>query len=764
VRRLALAAAFALLGAIGAVVPAAPVLAAQTSNAKVVIIVGATEGATATYRSYADQAYAEAIKYTPRVTKVYSPNATWAKVQAATAGANLVLYYGHGNGWPSPYPYDPAYTTKDGFGLNDPSNLSDNVHKYYGEPYVAQLGLAPNAIVLLGNLCYASGNSEPGGVAPSVSVAHQRIDNYAAGFLKGNAEAVIADGHGGLLSYIDALFTTNQSIVNLWKSVPDFHNHVASFASARTPGYTAYSDPDTTSGGYYRSLVTKPTLTSGAVVTAGDTGTDPTTLVVPGRAEIETAATPLYATSTSDLASDVTLDLPAGTRLKVIAVGAAATATSPAMIQVQGLDDPSIAGYVAANELTPKDSRAPIVVGVDTGIGRLSPNGDGIADTDTIDVLFSESVAWTLTIKNGGGTVVDTASGSGSEATPAWDGLVGGTPVADGSYTWSLAGTDAWENGTATASGTLVVDTAAPTLTVSSPADGTTPIFSPNGDGVGDVATVSATSSEAGTLTTRIMTAAGAYVRTLVTPATAGTTTFTWDGLAGTGALVADGDYRLSIVARDAAGNAGAPVVRTLRVVTIVGFVATSTPLFYPQDLDRFAPTATLSFKAARPATVTWVLKNAAGAVVLTHLDHAAVPAGTVSWAFDGRGPDGTMLPVGVYAASVTATDGVVSTIQSVRVEMNAFSISTSASTARRGSSITITAQSAEPLTGNVQLRITQPGLADAYVTMTKLATNVYRSTVTLRTGGSAGTAIFRVSALDADGRWQASSRALPLS
>jgi flagellar hook assembly protein FlgD len=596
-----------------------------------------------------------------------------------------------------------------------------------------------------------------------VSVAHQRLDNYAAGFLKGNAEAVIADGHGGLVSYIRALFTTNQSIVSLWKSVPDFHNHVTSFASSRSSGYTAFSDPDTTSGGYYRSLVTKPTLTSGAVVSSGDTGTDPTSLVVPGRAEVDAPAA-LYATATSDVAGDATLDLAAGTRLKVLAIGAPATAGAPAMIQVQGLDDPSISGFVAADQLTPKDSRAPVVVGIDTGLGRLSPNDDGAADTAPIDVLFSESVAWTLTIRNAGGTVVDTAAGSGAEAATAWDGLVGGKPVADGSYSWSVRGTDAWENGTATASGALVVDTAAPSLTIASPAADATPIFSPNGDGVGDLVALSATSSEAGTLTTRVMTAAGAYVRTLTTAAAGGATTLTWDGRAGTGALVADGDYRLSTTARDAAGNAGGPVVRTVRVVTLVGFVTTSTPVFYPQDLDRFAPTATLSFRAARPATITWVLKNSAGAVVVTHLDHASVPAGTVSWAFDGRGPEGTMLPTGVYAASVTAADGVVSTVQSVRVELNAFAITTSGSTARRGSSITVTARTAEPLTGSIQLRITQPGLSDAFVTMSKVATNVYRATVTPRTGGSAGTAVFRVSALDADGRWQASYRSLPLS
>ena len=46
---------------------------------------GATHATTAKYRTYADAAYAEARKYTTNVVKVYSPNATWAKVKAATA-------------------------------------------------------------------------------------------------------------------------------------------------------------------------------------------------------------------------------------------------------------------------------------------------------------------------------------------------------------------------------------------------------------------------------------------------------------------------------------------------------------------------------------------------------------------------------------------------------------------------------------------------------------------------------------------------------
>jgi flagellar hook assembly protein FlgD len=581
-RSSAIALAILLLASIGAAVPTV----AAAAEPKVVIIVGATEGTTDAYRRDADESYAAALQYTSNVVKVYSPNATWSRVKSAVVGASIVVYLGHGNGWPSPYTYDPNFTTKDGFGLNKVEGGGDSNRVYYGEPYIETLALS-GAVVILNHLCYASGNSESGAAEPTVSVARQRADNYASAFLRAGAAAVIADAHSGLDGYLRDLFTTSQPIESLWANQWTSKGNVVSFPSVRTPGATAYQDPNTPTSGFYRSLV------------------------------VRTA-----------------------------------------------------------------------------------------------------------------GTVVSFGSGAGTVVTPP-------PPVP-------------------------VVDTTAPQLTAVNPQAETISTVSPNGDGVGDTVTFSATTSEPGSLVATVREPYGAVIRTWAVPVGTGTGAVTWDGRDAAGTPVVDARYLLSIMPSDAAGNIGAPQDRIVDVVGALGAVAASSATaFFPQGSGS-ARTTDLSFSLSRPMTVSWTLRNAAGAIVDTHLDAAALPAGVQIWTVDGRRPDGTTLPPGRYTSVVEATDGTILASQSVAFMVDAFLVKPSDTTPARGQTITVTLTTAVPLAANPRVAIYQPGITAWSVATVRLSSTTYRATIRLKTGHT-GTVTFKAKGLDASGTSQQTSRSYRL-
>ena len=232
---------------------------------RVVIVVGPSGSATRDYLSHAHAYARKARALGARVSEVYTPNATWARVLQAAQGANVFIYLGHGNGWPSPYaPWQNR--TKNGLGLN-PSAGSGNMRvKYYGEAAVqASIRLAPGAIVLLNRLCYASGSAEPGMAQPKWSTAVKRVDNYAAGFLRTGAGAVIADGHTSLAYELPALFGGDQLITRLWTRDPDANGNTRSFNSRRTGQARTHLDPDRAKTGFFRSLALLPGAHSAAI-------------------------------------------------------------------------------------------------------------------------------------------------------------------------------------------------------------------------------------------------------------------------------------------------------------------------------------------------------------------------------------------------------------------------------------------------------------------------------------------------------------------
>ena len=272
-RKLVGALTLSLTVGLGLAVPvasAASPAVAGLSTAKIVIIVGPVEGTTASYIADATATAITARQYSSNVITIYSPYATWAAVEPALQGASIVVYYGHGNGWPSPYtPFQED--TKDGLGLNTATNPTNGAHTYYGANFLEQdVKLAPNAVVILGHLCYSAGNSEAQNPAPTLAVAEQRVDNMGAGWLQTGARAVISEPYTDNASaYLTGIFTTHQSIDQLWQSAPGHNNDVLVWASVRNAWATVKLDPDPNKTGndhFDRAMSGDPTLTTDTIL------------------------------------------------------------------------------------------------------------------------------------------------------------------------------------------------------------------------------------------------------------------------------------------------------------------------------------------------------------------------------------------------------------------------------------------------------------------------------------------------------------------
>jgi hypothetical protein len=256
-------AALTALIAVGALAAGPPPAAAGNADVKVAIVVGPVGSLTSKYISHARGYASLARSYGAEVVEVYSPRATWSRVRSAVQGANLLVYLGHGNGYPNPYSSSLNPYKVDGFGLN-PSTTSGNTKtRYYGEYYVrTAIKLAPNAVVLLNHLCYSAGSSEPGRANPSLRTAKKRVDNFGAGFLRTGAKVVFAETLGNASYVIRGLFASNKSMAAIFWSAPNKTGTYRSyFNSARTSGRKGILDPRKP-GQYYRSIVGSLTMTA----------------------------------------------------------------------------------------------------------------------------------------------------------------------------------------------------------------------------------------------------------------------------------------------------------------------------------------------------------------------------------------------------------------------------------------------------------------------------------------------------------------------
>ena len=206
---------------------------AAAAGPKVAIIVGPTGSLTDHYRDTGDQIAAAAAAAGAQVVKVYSPNATWPNVKAATAGAHVIVYLGHGNGYPSPYSSSEWTDRVNGWGLNrttgngDGDNWSTTM-VYCGEK--ALLGTltssdgaaqwsycggsngtqgitpAPGFVMIYNKACYAPGAGEAWDDPATYDEARQRVRNYSYPALALGAAAYFAtDVHQGATTLVDLI-------------------------------------------------------------------------------------------------------------------------------------------------------------------------------------------------------------------------------------------------------------------------------------------------------------------------------------------------------------------------------------------------------------------------------------------------------------------------------------------------------------------------------------------------------------------------------
>ena len=228
-------------------------VAAARPDPRVTIVVGPSGDLTDLYRSVGADAAREARRWTTDVVSVYSPDATWPAVKKALQGASIVIYLGHGNGWPSPYRNELTPSTQNGMGLNP--NNGASTHQYFGEDRIGkEIKLAKDAVVIFSHLCYASGNSEPGLPEGSLDDGQQRVDNYAAGFIRAGAAAVIAEAYMGPAYYVKSILGGKSTVDRIWRSAPTYHDHVLTFPSTRSPGHQVAMDPTRVGSGFNRSI------------------------------------------------------------------------------------------------------------------------------------------------------------------------------------------------------------------------------------------------------------------------------------------------------------------------------------------------------------------------------------------------------------------------------------------------------------------------------------------------------------------------------
>jgi flagellar hook assembly protein FlgD len=563
---------------------------------RAVVVAGPVHGLTYRYRDYA-KAIADAAEARGMdVTRVFHPYATAERVKRVANGADLFVYVGHGNGWPSPYPpFQEA--TKNGLGLDapDPEARSTSNVVYKGADWLRQnIEFAPNAVVILSHLSYASGNASSGMPIPTRDIAIQRVDNFANGFLSCGARVVWALGWQPGADVVKALYDEDATMDALFMTryrsgINPLNGWIGAnpgyYESERIPGAIVHIDPDPRYG-YLRGITGDLEFTTSEWRDASAVPPDTEPPVI----------------------SDVSIDQP------------------PATVAT---DDPALPVF--------------------------TPNGDGISDSIRISHVLSENAFLTIRISKDGSVVREMS-------------------------VWSMRGR--------------------------------------------------------------------------------GSTT--WDGRRGSGGYVGEGRFRVEITPTDRAGNVGEPAAARVLVLNSMKSPSVKPALFHPSDGDALAATTTFGARLTRPATVSWLVKDAAGSIVRRGLDEVAAEAGVVRFVWDGTDDAGQPLPDGTYVGRIRATRPAGTYAHDVSVRMMPFVLTPSAWRVQRGDTVKLLFTAAEPMKGRPVATAKQPGLKTVELRVVKLSPTTFKASYDTRRAGEARVVV-RVQGVDTGDGTQTQSWTLRL-
>lgn len=125
------------------------------------------------------------------------PTASWTAISAAAAGAEFLVYSGHGIYWSSSGSVGGMYIGQSG------------QHDGFVTPReVAGLTLAPGAVTILQGVCYSAGTSSSDAGSITQSIAFSRVAQYSHSFLDAGAGAYLADWYqDSATSFISAFFS-----------------------------------------------------------------------------------------------------------------------------------------------------------------------------------------------------------------------------------------------------------------------------------------------------------------------------------------------------------------------------------------------------------------------------------------------------------------------------------------------------------------------------------------------------------------------------